>query len=516
MLGPRVLALLLCSALLAPPLTPPAQADPPRVNAREARAVAALDRVDAFAGDRTLALRDLALTKDALPPELRARAASYLLRPTANPERCPDFSCYATRHVHRTCTKVVCVHYVGRADDEVNGVPARDADHDRRPDYVEKVLASVTHVHQKYVAAGYRRPAGDGHRGGDARPDVYLAQIGDHQLYGYCTTDAAIAPQHGSTWAYCVLDNDYSASEFPAHTPIENMQVTAAHEYFHAVQFGYDIGEDPWFMEATATWVEDEVYDRVDDNVSFLRLGPIGRPGLPLDSNDGGYYYGAWIFFRHVTERFRMSQAGLPVIVRTMWRLADAAGADAPDLYSMQAVDRALTRKGSSVAAQVLEMAAANLHPRRWYDEGARYPPADITAAMTLTAAAPRMSLDFTQDHLTSTSYRLEPAAGLTEDDWRLRLTLDLAPEPQGSRALARVILRSGGVRTAVLELTPEGDFAGSVTFSAAKVKAVELTVVNGSTRYRCGVSASWSCRGRPLDQDVAQSVAVEAARRSA
>jgi len=509
----RALALLMCSALAATVLARPTAADPLPVNGREARAVATLERVERLAGDTTMALRDLALTKDALPAELQQRAASYLARPTGDPGRCSDFSCYTTRQVHHACTALLCVHYVDRADDSHNGVPTRDDDRDGRPDYVETVLATMVRVHRTYVAAGYRRPLGDGTRGGDARPDVYLAQIGDQALYGYCATDAVAVPRHGATWAYCVLDNDYRESEFPRHTPIQNMQVTAAHEYFHAVQFGYDISEDAWFMEATATWVEDEVFDRVDDNVSYLPWGPLGQPDLPLDSLRDGYYYGAWIFFRHLTERYRTSQAGLPEIVRSMWRYADAARPGATDLYSMEAVERALADQGSSVADQFLRMSADNLHPTRWYAEGRRYPQAPLSGTWWLTRSDPVANIGLVQDHLTSDTYRFEPTAGLTEPDWRLRLTLDLAPERQGSQALARVFREAGGVRTVVLDLSEAGDYDGTVEFSAADVTAVEVTVVNASVRYRCGVGAHWSCHGRPLDQDVAQLVVARAER---
>lgn len=44
--------------------------------------------------------------------------------------------------------------------------------------------------------------------------------------------------------AYCVVDNDYAVEEFGVrNTPLENLQVTVAHEYFHAVQFAYDFYE---------------------------------------------------------------------------------------------------------------------------------------------------------------------------------------------------------------------------------------------------------------------------------
>ncbi|WP_183094365.1 MXAN_6640 family putative metalloprotease [Nocardioides stalactiti] len=513
---------LLAWALLAALLVPgPGSAEPtpsPSPAPRAARAIEALARVTSLldggpgighSGGTTMALRDLALLQDALPVADRARASSYLSRPTANPDRCPDFSCYRTNEVVRACTSVVCVHYVRREDDADNGVPTRDTDDDGRPDYVEKVLDSVTRVHRTYVAAGYRPPVGDGSRGGDARPDVYLAQIGDQALYGYCTTDASSVPQHGATWAYCVLDNDYRHEEFPRHTPIENMQVTAAHEYFHAVQFGYDIGEDAWFMEATATWVEDEVFDRVDDNVGFLRIGPMGQPTVSLDSQRSGFYYGAWIFFRHLTEQVDRSRAGLPVLVRTMWRLADADG-DAPDLYSLAAVETALAEQGTTIADEFLRMAAANLHPQRWYDEGRLYPTTDVQGAWILSPQHPARRMRLTQNHLTSSSYRFVPT-GTRAAGWQLRVGLDLAPLTQGSRALARVFLEDGSVRTTVVELSETGDAEISVEFSSREVSYVELTIANASTRYKCNVATGWSCHGRPLDQDVAQLVEVEA-----
>ncbi|KAA1425856.1 MXAN_6640 family putative metalloprotease [Nocardioides antri] len=524
MLRPGVLlALLLASALLAaPPHAATAQTTEPT---RATQAEVALAKVEGLfesqaltagtatspnAPDRsaTMALRDLALLSDDLAPEQRERAASYLARPTASPGRCPDASCYRTKRVRRACSVVVCVHYVRKSDDRVNGVPRRDQDGDGRPDYVEKVLTSVTHVHRKYVDAGYRPPARDGRRGGDARTDIYLAQIGDWGLYGYCTTDPATAPDHGRTWAYCVLDNDYRKREFPLYTPIKNMKVTAAHEYFHAVQFGYDIGEDTWFMEATATWAEDEVYDRIDDNRGYLSNGPMGEPGLSLDWHRDRYWYGAWIFFRYVSERFRTSQAGLPVIVRTMWR---KAGTSAPDLYSLQAVEEALAEQGTDIAAEYLQMAAANLHPRRWYDEGSRYPTAPLERAFVITPTSRERVAAIELDHLTSASYLIEPADGLSASDWQLRLILDLAPKVRGSRALARVFFHSGDVETTVLDLAGTGNYDGTVPFSATDVKAVELTVVNGSSRYNCEIGTRWTCHGRPLDQDLTQSIVARA-----
>ena len=73
------------------------------------------------------------------------------------------------------------------------------------------------------------------------------------------STAELTSPSSANTPQIGVLDNDYKSRQFPTNTPVENMQVTAAHEYFHAVQFAYDITDDLWFLESTATWAEDEL-----------------------------------------------------------------------------------------------------------------------------------------------------------------------------------------------------------------------------------------------------------------
>ncbi len=149
------------------------------------------------------------------------------------------------------------------------------------PDYVDNALRILNRVHRTYVDAGYKRPRGDGARGGGSdQVDVYLGDIDADGLYGYCASDEDRQGAPFDRWAYCVLDDDYA--NISANTSIENLQVTAAHEYFHAVQYAYDYLEDGWFLEATAAWVEDEMYDGVDDNRQYLAPQPADDPA-PAD-----------------------------------------------------------------------------------------------------------------------------------------------------------------------------------------------------------------------------------------
>ena len=124
--------------------------------------------------------------------------------------------------------------------------------------------------------------------------------------------------------AYCVLDDDYYISQFRVSGPMDPLKVTAAHEFFHAVQFAYDIGEDGWFMESTATWMEEHVYDQINDNRQYLTTSPLAQPMIPLDQTSGFRVYGAWIFWQFLTEYFG-SAAPDPNIVRAVWRKADGS-----------------------------------------------------------------------------------------------------------------------------------------------------------------------------------------------
>jgi len=351
------------------------------------------------------------------------------------------------------------------------------------------------------VAAGYKAPEPDGTLGGNNKVDIYLANVGPEGLYGYCDSDKPFPdPNPGpyDGWAYCVFDNDYAPSEFgTTNTPIQNLKVTAAHEFFHAVQFAYDYYEDHWFMEATATWAEDELFDGVDDNVQYLPFGPLGRPAVPLDKFVGLHQYGDWIFFRYLTERLTKSQNGLPTLVRQMWRRADGSSTGADD-YSIQAVRKVLKTRGVSFTAQFARFADANRRPRSSYSEGAAnaYPKAPL-GSFTRSRGFDVATLD----HMSSATRRFVPKGSAT----RLHVGVDLAPASTSPRAIVSVYRRSGAVQTSFITLDRQGNGSRSVPFSKSSISRVEVTLVNASTRFtNCfKVATPYSCSGRPRDENL-------------
>ena len=453
----------------------------------------------------TLALRDLALLRDSLSEVDRTEADAFLARPTDGPK--DQFGDgYATTEATPVCSDVVCVHYVATTADRPD---LTDADSDGVPDFVALAVDTLTHVHKTYVGAGYRSPKPDGTRGGDARVDVYLKDIGDQGLYGYCTTDQNNIGQRRDVWAYCVLDNDYAANEFPAHTPTQNLQVTAAHEYFHAVQFAYDIGEDGWFMEATATWAEDELYDDVNDNRQYLASSPITRPGASMDQFSGLFHYGTWIFFRYLTESLPAASGGMPTVVRDMWRRADDAPGG-PDDYSLEAVRKVLATRELPLTEAFARFSQANRTPGRFYSEAKalNYPSAKLGASNRLTSER-RTAPQFrpTLDHLTSSTVRYTPSSALNGPGWVLRLDLDLSSRLSGAAAVVTVSKVGAPPSVRYVKLSSTGDAKLNATFGAGRTAWVEVTVVNAGDDFNCFKRTRFSCAGISKDDDRVQRV---------
>ena len=86
------------------------------------------------------------------------------------------------------------------------------------------------------------------------------------------------------------------------------LRVTIAHEFHHAVQFGYYQGNDGiWWQESTSTWMEEVAYPEIDDYLQYLPSF-LGVPHRAL--NSGGrlgsdfHIYGTSIFSHFLDQRY--------------------------------------------------------------------------------------------------------------------------------------------------------------------------------------------------------------------
>jgi len=241
-------------------------------------------------------------------------------------------------------------------------------------DYVEAVAEAMEFAWQvEIVQLGWAAPPSDGGIGGDARYDVYLEDIYDDGTAGYTDggyRDTTVgdnpntpAIETDASHSYISLDNDYREQNiFP---PVDIMRVTAVHELNHAIQFGYD-GDEPadWLWEATATWMEDVVYDDVNDQDYYLDAVFSSPDTCQIaegeeGTDNEGHWYGMWIFLRYISEHYGNE------VIRVMWEnMATQDGYGALET-ALAGVDTTLDEVFRGFVVALLT---------RGFEEGAGYP----------------------------------------------------------------------------------------------------------------------------------------------
>lgn len=248
---------------------------------------------------------------------------------------------------------------------------------DRWADYFEDVWT------KEIGMLGYLQPTGtQGYL-----YDVYIANTGDNIKGNDDDMTPTLDYKYvGLTVTYCDYDickDDVSTSY--SYIGVNNnirdtdtMKITAAHEFFHAIQFSYptiDYWFYPgkgWWLEATATWMEEMVYDEVNSYYSRVRTW-LANPSLSL-KNSGSHEYGDVIFIIFLTDVYLKD----PDFVRYVWESGDS-GIDGIDgiLFS---------RYNTNFESAFKDFVALNAVAGRsgtWggYEEGAQYGSATVARA---------------------------------------------------------------------------------------------------------------------------------------
>ncbi|MBN1428083.1 MAG: hypothetical protein JXB07_06835 [Anaerolineae bacterium] len=270
----------------------------------------------------------------------------------------PDEKTYGDEHF--------LIHYTLSGDEAVDPT---DSNSNSIPDYVEQVLDALNTSYQvQVIQLGWAPPPNDLGEGGDIRFDVYLEELMPIGIAGYADTKGGYLGDNPATpeverraaYSYLSLDNNFAeVIENPAidETPLALMQATVAHEFNHAIQAGYD-AFDPqtWLYEATASWMEDEVYDGSNDTLYYI-ADVFDAPDRCRVAEEG--WYGSWLFLRLMSERYGQA------VVRSIWEKSR-------QLDGLDAIDAALVPYGRSLQTESRDFAVASL--LRGYREGATYP----------------------------------------------------------------------------------------------------------------------------------------------
>ena len=367
----RLLPLLLLTAVLALPAAAGAATvrldtspgldplpDSPRALLREAEALKSGEE-RARGQELTPLLKELAVQLPELEGEQRARAVALLERPTMGEGTRADDGEYRVEEEPPLCSEHFCIHYVGSTDDQPPSF-----------EYVQTMSSEFEYTYAvENVEMGWNPAKPDGARGCPGRADscmnkvdVYIKDIGDRGLYGYAAPDPN--QDSFSQYAYLVLDNDYAEQIFRTYPdPLMPLQVTAAHEYNHVLQFGYSVVQELWMFEATASWIEEEVYPDINDYFQYMP-GWAQLSQLPLTNEAGGSdqfvakTYGSAVWNQWIDTQFGRDT------VRVAWEQALRVR---PRGFSPAAYDRAFQAHGedwfrvfTGFAADTAEWRASN------------------------------------------------------------------------------------------------------------------------------------------------------------
>jgi hypothetical protein len=223
---------------------------------------------------------------------------------------------------------------------------------------------------------GFSPPPSDGSDpdggGGNGLYDIYVQNLSG--VYGYTeySYNVPSTPQTDAT-SFVVIDNDYAGFGYP--DPQDPMKVTVAHEFNHACQAAYDYTEGVWYKECSSVYMEDYVYDSINDYrqyISFFFNSPYRC--LEYSSDPSGLrIYGSCVWNFYLAENFG------PELLVENWEECEGS------LSTTDEIDVVLGRHGSSMADAFAGFARWNFFTGlrddgNHYDEGYAWGSPAVTA----------------------------------------------------------------------------------------------------------------------------------------
>ena len=226
------------------------------------------------------------------------------------------------------------IHYTLSGGDAVSAV---DADGNGIPDFVDEAARAFDAAWDVQInQMGYNPPPPDA----DGVYDVYIKNLGLQGAYGFTYP---IAWPANVTPSYIEIDNNYTDVIYQTRG-LDGLRVTAAHEFHHAIQFGYyaNFGA-AWWQEMTAVWMEDVAYPHINDYYQYLTCSTglncfFDTPELSLDYFSGSLKpFGGAVYAHHMAKVYGTES------VRNVW---EELHRNSPPSYNLAHVDRGMPLSG--------------------------------------------------------------------------------------------------------------------------------------------------------------------------
>lgn len=340
------------------------------------------------------------------------------------------------------------------------------------PDYVEKIALYFDEAWAVVVdSLGFTAPPLSG--------GTYAISFESMQYYGYTVSLNAAT---GAT--RIVMHNSYIG--FPANDDPEGVvagaaRATAAHEFKHAAQYAATRWVEGGWNELDATWIEDVVFDQVNDYYNYL-LGesPLRHPQLPLDggaNTTGSYEDCVWQTW--------MAETWGVAVIRDYWNRRQAFPGEAV-IASYEAV---LGTRSTTLAEGWAAFTAWNYGvgvravAGVGYEEAAAYPDGPVVA----TASAYPFATTGSVAHLAADFVRLD---GFVDGSNEMLRVVFTGQDAAGPLTLAvHVTKRDGTGLVETIALDPQNDADHLLSIPVRDILSAGVIVGNAAT---FGLPGAW------------------------
>jgi len=257
-----------------------------------------------------------------------------------------------------------------------HAVPLTDNNNNDIPDYVETFGDIFDYVWDiEVIELEYDAPM----LGGNGMQEVYIENLPSNIL-GYVSG----------------VDNLQVRNSYSQYgNQLALMQVTAAHEFHHEIQLSIHYPSYPstWYMETTSVYMEDYVYDDVNDYVGYL-YDWYNSPWVSITDSDGMHWYSTSIWDFYLEEKFGVD------IIREVWEY--------PNANSIKALDSILTHHDTSLPDEYEKFETWNYftgYRSNWHHDTFSEASSYDTVSMQKTHYFYASTSGFTDQSVTSTKY---------------------------------------------------------------------------------------------------------------
>lgn len=177
--------------------------------------------------------------------------ADVVRRPT---DPASEFA-YAPLSAERRCDASFCVHWLKQGPH----APADAGDGS-----IEALLAALGAARGELTASGHGyHGVDDGAEGGDARLDVYVAELPG--MHGFAVPEAVVSSAPLRMSSFLLIDKDLVQAQLAA-----DARAVIAHELKHTYDVAAFAAAPAWLFESAATWFEQQAEPESDGYADFL------------------------------------------------------------------------------------------------------------------------------------------------------------------------------------------------------------------------------------------------------